>query len=184
MHRRHHHVELRQHLVVQVERAILQNVDFDSGEQTNTGHALLRGANLLDLRERAPLVHPVGDGYGFRMVGERDVFVAELAAQLRPFLRSSFCRRTRWCAFAGRRECRRACTRSGSVSFFRRLDFAGHFAQFGLDVGKLQLGVNFRFGLAGDDLAALKCGQGVFVQRPAHIVRAAAQRRRCAPSIR
>ena len=53
MHGGHHYVELREHFVVKIELAILEDVDFDSSEQTNAGHALLRGANFLDLHEGA-----------------------------------------------------------------------------------------------------------------------------------
>ena len=76
------HVELRKHFVVQIERAVFQDVDFDSRQQADSGHALLRRANFFDLLERAFLVHAVGDGDGFRMVGQRDVFVAERARGL------------------------------------------------------------------------------------------------------
>ena len=80
------HVELRENFVVEVELAVFQDVDFDSGEQANAGDALLRGADFFDLRERALFVHAVGDGDGFRVVGERDVLVAEIAAGFAHFL--------------------------------------------------------------------------------------------------
>ena len=55
------------------------------------------------------------------------------------------------------------------------LDFAGHFAQLGFDVGELQLRIDFFLGFARHDSAALESRERVFVQRPAHFVRAAAQ---------
>ena len=38
----------------------------------------------------------------------------------------------------------------GQLALFGGFDLAGHFAEFRLDVGELQLGVNFLFGFAGD----------------------------------
>ena len=64
----------------------------------------------------------------------------------------------------------------GQLPLFGRFDFARHLAQFRLDVGELQLGVDFLFGFAGDDFAALERGERVLVERPAHVVGAAAQR--------
>ena len=54
-------------------------------------------------------------------------------------------------------------------------DFAAHFAQLRLDVGEFELGVDFFFGLAGYAAATFDRGEGVFVERPAHIVGAAAE---------
>ncbi len=64
---------------------------------------------------------------------------------------------------------------AGSFACFGGFDFAAHFAQLRLDVGELELGVDFFFGLAGDAAAAFDRGERVFVERPAHIVGAAAQ---------
>ncbi len=58
---------------------------------------------------------------------------------------------------------------------FGGFDFAGHFAKFRLDVVEAELGVDFLFGLAGDDFAAFQRGQCVFIQRPAHVEGAAAE---------
>ena len=54
-------------------------------------------------------------------------------------------------------------------------DLAGHFAQLRGDVIEAELGVDFLFGFSGYGLAALQRGQGVFVERPAHFVGAAAE---------
>ena len=64
----------------------------------------------------------------------------------------------------------------GHFLIFGGLDFAGHFAKFRLDVIEAELGVDFFFGLSRDYLAAFQRGHGVFVQGPAHIEGAAAER--------
>ena len=51
-----------------------------------------------------------------------------------------------------------------------------HLAQFRLDIGEFQLRVNLLFGLARHRSSAFQRGERIFVERPAHVQRAAAQR--------
>ncbi len=54
-------------------------------------------------------------------------------------------------------------------------DFTRIFAKLGRDVGELELGVDFFFGFGGDGFAGFDVAQLVFVEGPAHVVRAAAK---------
>ena len=79
-----HHVHLREHFVVQVERAVGENVHLDAGEDANA--ALHRFVHFVesrcDLLERALFVEAVGHGQILRVVGDGDVFVAALQRRL------------------------------------------------------------------------------------------------------
>ncbi len=168
------YVELGQDFVTEVQRAILQDIDFDAGEQADSGDAFLSGADFLDLSERALFVHAICDGDGFGMVGEGDVFIAEGFGGFTHFFNGV------------------ASVGGGGVHLevaanvlklyelrhfviFGGFDFAGHFAKFRLDVIEAELGVDFFFGLAGDNFAAFQRGHRVFIQRPAHVEGAAAE---------
>ncbi len=100
-------VEFGENIVVQVEAAVLEDVDFDAGEDANSAHCGIRGADFANLLARALFIHSVGDGDGFAVIGDGDVLVADRASRLRPSPRWNACRRSRWCASAGRRACRR-----------------------------------------------------------------------------
>ena len=148
---------------------------FDSGEQANARNARLRRADFFDVREGAAFVHAIGDGDGLRVVGDGDVFVAEFAAGFAHFLDGIFAvggGGVHLQVAANVRELDEV----GKLAFFGGFDFAASFAEFRLDIGELELGVNFFFGFAGDHFAAFQRGEGVLVERPAHIVGAAAQR--------
>ena len=135
----------------------------------------LGGADFLDLLERAFFVHAVGDGDGLGVIGQRDVFVAQVARGRAHLFDGVFAVRGGAYASADRREYRQS-YEFGERVFFGGVDFAEFLAQLGLDVGELQLRIDFLFGLAGDDFAALEGRERVFVERLAHVEGAAAQR--------
>ena len=66
--------------------------------------------------------------------------------------------------------------RCGQLVMFGGLDLAGILAQLRRDEIELELGVDFLFGRPGDAPPAFQRGQRVFVERPAHLVGAPAQR--------
>ena len=58
-----HHVHLGQHFVVEVERAVGQDIDFDAGEDADAAlHLLVHFADAADVFEGALLVKAVGHG--------------------------------------------------------------------------------------------------------------------------
>ncbi len=63
-------------------------------------------------------------------------------------------------------------------------DFAGIFAQLRRDEIELQLGVDLFLGRASDAAFVFERGQGVFVQRVAHLDWRGRAGRRCVPSSR
>ena len=72
-----HHVHLRQNFVVEVERAVGENVDLDAGEDADAAlHLLVDFADALDVFERAFLIEAVGHGQVLGVVGDGDVLVA------------------------------------------------------------------------------------------------------------
>ena len=72
-----HHVHLGQHFVVQVERAVGEDVDLDAGEDADAAfHLPVDFADALNVFERALLVEAIGHGQVFGVVGDGDVLVA------------------------------------------------------------------------------------------------------------
>ena len=73
------HIHLRQHVVVQVERAICQDVYFDPSEDAHPPlHLPVHLANALHVLQRALLVQPVRHGQILGVVGDSDVPVSEI----------------------------------------------------------------------------------------------------------
>ena len=71
------HIHLRQHFVVEVERAVGQDVDLDAGEDADAAfHLLVHFADALDVLEGALFIEAVGHGQVLRVVGDGDVLVA------------------------------------------------------------------------------------------------------------
>src|SRR5215469_14635980 len=154
--------------------AIFEDVDFAAGEQANAADGFFSFTDFFDLLHGAALVETVGDGDGFGMVGEGDVFVAEFAGGFGHLFDGMF-------AVGGSRVHLKVAANVGEGDelgeffVFGGFDFAGHFAEFGFDVGEFQLRVDFFFSAGGDGFAALESGESVFVERVAHGVGAAAQ---------
>ena len=78
MHRRDHHVQLRQNFVVHIQLAIFQNVDFAAGEDSNSQILGVSGLDHFNLLERTLFIEPVGDGDRFAVIGQRNIFVTEI----------------------------------------------------------------------------------------------------------
>src|SRR4029077_18213467 len=116
----------------------------------------------------------VGDGDGLGMVGQGDVAVAKVAGGGAHFLDGVF-------AVGGVGMHLEVATNVGEgeelgeMAGFGGFDLAGILAQLGLDIGKLELGVNVLFGFGGDDAVSLEGGEGVLVESVAHGVGAAAE---------
>ncbi len=70
-------VELRQDLVVVVERAVLEDVDLDAGEDAERRHLLVEDGDVGELLLQPLPAQPVGDRQPGRVIGEHHVFVAE-----------------------------------------------------------------------------------------------------------
>ena len=102
VHRGHHPVELREHLVGDVELAVGADVHLDPLQDPERRQPLVERVDLLPLRSSRPSRRHV------RVVADREVLVPERLRGARPSPRSSPCRPTRSCASAGRRAGRRA----------------------------------------------------------------------------
>ena len=85
-----HHVQLREEFVGIVEAAVLQDVHFGSREDSNPMAFLVGSVNLFDVRGHAFFVKAIGDGDGFRMVGDGDVFVPQRSRGFRHFFDGVF----------------------------------------------------------------------------------------------
>ncbi len=71
------HVHLGEDFVVEVERAIGQNVDLDAGEDADAAfHLLVHFTDAADVFERALFIEAVGHGQVFGVVGDGDVLIA------------------------------------------------------------------------------------------------------------
>ncbi len=86
MHARDHDVDLREQFLGTVERAVVEDVDLDAGEDAERRHLLVQAGDDVDL-----LAEPVGgesvrDRQARRMVGEREVLVPERPGALRHHL--------------------------------------------------------------------------------------------------
>ncbi len=73
VHRRDDEIELGEAFVGEIERAVRQDVAFDSGEHLNALDALVERADSRRMLERAPFVEAVGHGQRLAVIGNRDV---------------------------------------------------------------------------------------------------------------
>ena len=102
-----HDVELGQHLVGEVERAVGQDVALGAGQDADAEARLQRRGWPRDLRAQLLHAEAAGDRRRARVVGDDDVLVAARLGGRRPASRASGGRPTSRCARAGRRGCRR-----------------------------------------------------------------------------
>jgi hypothetical protein len=79
VHAGHHQVELGQQLVLLVQRAVLEDVDLDPGEDPERRQLLVEQRDLDQLGPQPVRGQPVGDREPGRVVGEHEVRVAEVA---------------------------------------------------------------------------------------------------------
>ena len=82
VHARHHHVEAGQQLGLLVERAVLEDVDLDPGEDSEGGELLVEGGHHVELTAEALGREPLGHGETGGVIGEGDVVVAQVAGGL------------------------------------------------------------------------------------------------------
>ena len=111
--------------------------------------AFVGRVNFANLLERALFVQAVGDGDGFAVIGEGDVFVAQRAGRGGHLLDGVS-------AVAGGGVHLQVAANVGEFDevreamFFGGFDLAGVFAQLGRNEIELELGVDLFFGGAGD----------------------------------
>ena len=173
-------VERLDQVVGVVERAVEADVDLRAGEQAEAALALVPRADLLD-----PLPEPLGgdvvaEAVAGRVVGDRHVGVAALAAGLGHLLERVAT------VGEGRVGVQVAADvveldQVRQLAFARRLQLAAALAQLRLDVGVAEALVDLGLALAEVDLAALGVGDAVLGDREAAArppLRAAA---RCGP---
>ena len=70
---------LAEHVVVVIERAVLEDVDLDAGEDPERRHLLVERGHIDELLLQPLLAQPVGDRQARRMIGQHHVVVAETA---------------------------------------------------------------------------------------------------------
>src|ERR1700751_1386717 len=68
-------VHLREDLVGEVEVALAEDIDLNSGEDLDAFHAIADFANTLDVYEGALVVEAIGEGQVLRVIGDGDVLV-------------------------------------------------------------------------------------------------------------
>jgi hypothetical protein len=73
----HHDVEAGQQLVFLVERAVLQDVDLDPGEQAERGEVLVHTGDDLELAAQVVGAQPMGDREPRAVVGQGQVLVPQ-----------------------------------------------------------------------------------------------------------
>ena len=77
-----HDIELAEQVVPLVERAVLEDVDLDAGQDAERGELGVQPADELELRAQQLGGQPGGHGQPRRVVGERDPLVADIAGRL------------------------------------------------------------------------------------------------------
>ena len=170
MYRADHNVELRQHFVVEVEAAVLEDVHFNARQDAEAVELLARLADAPRVGQGALFVHAVGDGDGFGVVGDGDVFVAARARRCRHLFDGVLA-----VAFGGVHL--EVAADVGQLNQARqappggRFHFAGAFPQLGWNPDQPELLVNFLLGAPGHPLAALEGCERVLVERPAFLPR-------------
>ena len=170
--RRDHDIEFGEDLVRQIEAAIFEDIDLDTREDANAIH--LGSANFPHVLARARFVHAIGDGHGFAVIGDGDVFVSHLARGPRHLLDGMP-------AVAGGSVHLQIAVEialldePGQAMLFGGFDLAAIFAQLRRNEVELEFRVDLFLAGAGDAALLLQRGQGVFVQRVTHLDGAAAQ---------
>ena len=116
---------------VQVERAVLEDVDLDAGEDPERAPARsLSAVDLVELLAQPLAVEAVGDREAGRVVGEHQVLVAERDRRRGPSPRSARRRRTRWSGCGSRPAARRGSAAPSPTSIGR----------LGLELGEVRVG--------------------------------------------
>jgi hypothetical protein len=77
-----HDIELAQQVVPLIERAVLEDVDLDAGQDAERGELGVQPADELELRAQQLGGQPGGHGQPRRVVGERDPLVTDVAGRL------------------------------------------------------------------------------------------------------
>ena len=86
MYRHHHKIELRQNLIIEVERTVAQNVALDSTENVNVGERALQFSNLRALDIESGSIQPVRLHRTAAVIGDANVFEAEFLCRCDHFL--------------------------------------------------------------------------------------------------
>ena len=108
-------VELLEHLVVVVERAVGQDVHLAAREHADPVEPLVDPVHRVDVAQQRVGRDVVAEAVARGVVGDREVLVAAARARRAPSPRSCRARRSRRCGSAGRRAGRRAVTSRGGA---------------------------------------------------------------------
>jgi hypothetical protein len=79
MHAGDHHVEALEQLRLLVEGTVFEDVDLDAGEDPKRRNTFAEFVDDVELFAQPVRRQPVGDGQPRRVIGERAVFVSEVA---------------------------------------------------------------------------------------------------------
>ena len=161
----------------------LMSHSMPASSRTPTPSASTR-ADARGVRERAALVEAVGHRQRLAVIGDGDVLQPGLARRHRHRPRCRPCRRSRWCACAGRRADRRDRSRRGSRTRGGGLDLAAHLAQLRRNPVEAERRVDVLLALAGDRGLVGDAEQPVLVQLEARGRSRGRAARCCAPSSR
>lgn len=173
VHRGHHHVELGQGRIGQVEPAVLEDVDLDALEDRRAGRFFVQPVDFPDLARHPARVEAMGHGDAPAMVGERDILVTELVRRLDHGLDGRGAVGPVGMDMKIAAQVRQGHEVGQLVGLGQR-DLAAVLAQLRRDEGESQLLVDLFLGGAGNP--PLPGEQAVFVEFPAAVERQAAQR--------
>ena len=135
-------IELLQDFIRVIEAAITQDIHLRACPDSYALDFLPRRFDALDVLHGALLIQAIGDGYGLRMVGDEDVFIAELLGGLRHLLDAGLAIRGSGVHLQVTLDVPQF-YQPGELTLLRRFDLAQVFAQLRGDPRQVELGVDF-----------------------------------------
>ena len=155
VHGRAHDIELREHAIVDVERAVVANVRLRPGQHAEAAQLAVQRTDLGGLGEQARLVIAAREAEIPRVIGDRDVFEPERLRRRRHLLDR--------CAAVGPARVHLQISAQRSIidqprelPISRRLDLAGVLAQLRRNEGQLERRVHRGLALARETAVAVE----------------------------
>ncbi len=153
VHRPHHQIQVREHAVGQIERAVGEDIHLDAFEHPDSGQFGVEPIDFVDLQFQAPRIEAVRQAQPARMLGDRQVAQAARAGGKRhvPHAAVPIARLGMHVQIPAQII---ELDQPRQLACARRLDFAAILAQFRRDVRQPDCGVHRFLRLPGDALVA------------------------------